>query len=488
MKNYLFIILSSFLIIPYLSADTLSNNAASKFVTSLIQDRNELSKFVEPEELEISNRLGIVYKGVDNKFLISNDIDSSLRRGINDKSLNFTYKIEKLDNNYSKLFFSIPSQKFTREYFFKDSYLISPPFYFGRNWVKEESKFFIFHLSNQALFNNYAEKRLDNFVESICKILKFSDEQIKKLEKNKIHYYLCKDGDEIKKLTGYNARGLYYLPYDYIITTFNCHYHEILHLLINYKIQHPSLYTLPLLQEGFAVTFGGRGGKEPDVILEMGAFLANNNFLNYNSLLSKKDFSQFDATMTYPFAGLYNKFLITELGLNKYLTLYKKYSGDESYVEKLKINPVELPPKDSWIKYLKNYSDSNSIKIEITGYNKFNEIDRRKNVFVISANPNYYLFQIKDTLLLTPPKKDNNYQSKLFHELFPYRQYQNEKYAIIADSDEVSVYNFYSNNLIAKYVRSFSSLNKKVKKRNGFYYFVIKKEIFGEPLDKLKPD
>ena len=482
MKSFLFLIISTLMIISNSSGDTFSNDSAAGFINALLKDRNNLNNFILPEELSISRRLGIEYTGVDNKCLISDDIDSSLREEINSKKLSFTYKLEKLNDDYSKLFFSIPSRKFAKEYYFKDSYLISPPYYFAGNWKKEESKFFIFHISAPSLFNQYAERRLDNFVDKICKVLGLSDDQVKKLEENKIHYYLCRDGNEIKKLTGYDARGLYYLPYDYIITTFNCHYHEILHLLMNYKLGKIPLYTLPLLQEGFAVAFGGRGGKEPDVILEMGAFLANNNFLGYNSILNKKDFNQYDATMTYPLAGLYNKFLIKALGINKYITLYKKYSGNKSNIEKLKIDPVDLPSAEKWEYYLKNYLNNNSIKIEIPVTHEFKEIEKRKNNFIVSEDSEYYLFQIRDTLFLSPSQKLNNYQSKLFHEIFPENLYQSEKYAIIADSNEVSVYNFYSNNLVAKYVRSFTPSNEKVKLNNNFYQFAIKKEIFEKSL------
>ncbi|MFZ0453445.1 MAG: hypothetical protein WAM24_06800, partial [Ignavibacteriaceae bacterium] len=427
----------------------------------------------------------IEYSGIDNKCLISNDIAPSLRKKISNKELSFTYKIEKLNDDYTKLIFSIPSTKFVREFYFKGSYLVSSPFYFGRKWLKEESKFFIFHISNPLLFNHYAEEKLDNFVDKICNVLKLSNDRVEKLKDNKIHYYLCSDTGEIKSFTGYEARGLYYLPYDYIISTFNCHYHEILHLLINYKLKTLSLYTLPLLQEGFAVAFGGRGGKEPDVILEMGAFLATSNFLNYNFLLDKQDFNHYDATMTYPLAGLYNKFLIDKLGIDKYINLYKKYSGTETKIEKLKIIPDDLPPAEEWGHYLKNYSDSNSIKTGIPVSKTFKEIGKVKNIFTISENQSYYLFLIKDTLLLSPAETMNNYRSKLFHELLPDKIYNGEEYAVIADSNEISVYNFYSNNLIAKYVRSFTWLNKKVPHINNLYQFLIEKNIFDKPLNEM---
>jgi len=445
-----------------------------------------LHKFVLPEEFKLSKRLGISYTGLDNKFLISNDIDTFIRKEINENNLKFTYKIENLDSNYSKIIFTVPSKNFSREYYFKDSSLISQPYYYARNWKQIKSKFFIFHASDPGLFNGYSENKLDNFVENILIILKCSDKQINKLKENKINYYLCKDDNEIKMLTNYDARGLYYLPYDYIITTYNCHYHEILHLLINYKLQTIPLYTLPLLQEGFAVAFGGRGGKEPDVILEMGSFLEKNNFLDYNSLLSKQDFFQADVSLSYPAAGLYNKFLLSELGIDKYLILYRKYSGVETEIDNFIISLNDLPPENKWKSFLNNYSDSNAIKININGSANYKEIAENKSHFIISENSDYYRFQIKDTLLVSANKKINNYKSKLFGELYPGKKYQFEKYAIIADSNEVSVYNLYSNNLIAKYVRSFSSQNKKVSRINNLHQFLIRKKIFDESLGELK--
>ena len=117
------------MIISNSSGDTFSNDSAAGFINALLKDRNNLNNFILPEELSISRRLGIEYTGVDNKCLISNDIDSSLREEINSKKLSFTYKLEKLNDDYSKLFFSIPSRKIIKEYYFKDSYLISPPYY-----------------------------------------------------------------------------------------------------------------------------------------------------------------------------------------------------------------------------------------------------------------------------------------------------------------------------------------------------------------------
>ncbi len=256
-------------------------------------------------------------------------------------------------------------------------------------------------------------------------------------------------------------------------------------LLINFKLQNLYLYTLPFLQEGFAVAFGGRGGKEPGVILNMGLFLAKSGMLDYSSLLNKDDFYQNDITMSYPVSGLYNKFLIDKTGIEKYLSLYRKYSTIEYKINSLSIDTSELPSEKEWKNFVNTYSDSSII---ISQFNRSEYMPLKSNhySYKISANNKYYLFEIKDTLFLSLKDALKGYNSNLFHELFPVKNYTGEKYAVIADSNEISVYNFYSNNLIAKYVRGFSLSQQPVNFENGFYNFLLSKKLFDKPIDELK--
>lgn len=467
-----------------LFGQTLSNSTARDFINSLLVKRDILNKFILPEELTLSKRLGISYKDNDIKYLISNDIDSAAREEIIKNKYTFTYSIDSLPENFSLLRINIPKLNLTREYFFEDDYLISKPYYCSRKWKTITSQYFVFHISDSSLFNSYSFTRLDNFVSHISDLLDYSKEQVENLKKNKIHYFLCKDDEEIQQLTGYSARGLYYIPYDYIVTTYNCHYHELLHLLINYKLQNLYLYTLPFLQEGFAVAYGGRGGKEPPVILNTGLFLVKSGMIDYSSLLNKNDFYQYDVTMSYPVSGLYNKFLIDEIGIDKYLNLYRKYSTIEDKINGLSIDLSEIPSEGAWQNFVNSYSDS-SLIISEPDTEKFKMVFQKKN-YKISSNDKYYSFKIKDTLFLFSKNLSNEYNSKLFHELFPLKNYTGEKYTVIADSNEVSVYNFYSNNLIAKYVRGFSVTQQPVKFENGFFNFLLSKRLFDEQIEELK--
>ena len=482
-KNVLRVSLLMMLLGIQIMANNLLDSTATKFIKYLILGKDEIKSIILPEELEMSNRLGINYIGVKNKSLISKDLDSLTLAEIKNGSVKYEYNVESLTDDYSKVVFSVPSKKIIREYFFKDDYMISTPRYYSRNWELLESEYFVFHISDPAIFNNYCIYKLDNFINEAADILQFNRDEIINLKKNKIHYFLCKDDDEIKLLTGYAARGLYYIPYDYIITTFNCHYHELLHLLINYKLKKLPLFTLPVFQEGFAVAFGGRGGKEPGVILETGLFLVNSGFLDYTSLLDKSGFMQNDQSMSYPVSGLYNKFLVNEIGIKKYLSLYVKYSGSESYVDNIKVDSNDLPGVNGWNKYFQDYNDKSLIKIDYKSSDFDSTVIVKGNSFAVIENPEYLLFRLKDTLFISTKNQFRNYKSKMFKELFPNKIYNSEKYVIIADSNEVSVYNLFSNNLLAKYVKGLSIKNIPVARKDGFYIFKVRKEVFDEQLN-----
>ena len=126
--------------------------------------------------------------------------------------------------------------------------------------------------------------------------------------------------------------------------------------------------------------------------------------------------------------------------------------------------------------------NAGSIKTNIEAASAFKPLLEKKDNCSIRENNDYYLFKVKDTAFIKTQEKPSNYISKLFAELFPGRKYNHEKYVIIADSNEVSLYNFFSNNLLAKFVSSFTLDQRKVHKENGYYVFAVKKALFDEPL------
>jgi len=272
------------------------------------------------------------------------------------------------------------------------------------------------------------------------------------------------------------------LAYDYLITTFNCHYHELLHLLINYKLKNLPLYTHPFLQEGFAVALGGRGGKEPEVILNLGCFLEKSGFPSYKDLLNSNNYKSNDASMSYPLSGLYNDFLLKEISIEKYLKLYLKFSSSNNITST--ISTSDLPAEEDWLNFLNEYPDNERIKLDFD--KNYLEKSVEHPAFTISRQDDYYLFSTMENLLFSDSDNDGKYQSKIFNELFPNSIYNGEKYLLRVNDTEIDVYNLYTNNLIANYASGFTINMKPVPKENGYYKFLLNKDLFDEDLTDLQ--
>jgi len=481
---YLRFIVAALLLIQ-LSSPVPARDRAESFIQALIAN-NDLQEFVDQSELEISGRLGIQYEGVDNKFLISYGIEDSIKNGINRGEIDYAIDVSDLEGVYSKAILSVPELSYQKEFHFKDQRYISPISYYARDWKRIDSKHFRFLISDTTLFNSYCIDNLERYLLKIAALLNFGDRELKELETRKIYYLLCKDEEEIELITGFQTRGMYNLAYDFVITTFNAHYHELLHLLMNFKLQRLPLYTHPFFQEGFAVAFGGRGGKEPDVILSLGSFLYNSKMLDYSSLLSRRGFYQVNVSLSYPVSGLYSEFLVEQIGIEKYLKLYRKYSGTADEVERMKTDENELPERAAWHEFIHDYSQKKPVDFrdsEIQAQMIYDGASAR-----ISEDSLYYYFNLRDTLLVGADRSFREYQSKKFHNVFKNEEYQGEKYLILANANEISIYNLFTNNLIANYVSSFSESHAPVPSENESYYFRVRKYVFDAELKSILID
>ena len=448
----------------------LSRETAERFCHALITHSPELQKYILPEELSRCNRLGITYEGNPFKFLISNDIDSTLCNVLFANPNNYSLHITPLEDDYYSLTIEIPAKGESREYFFKDSLLVSKPYYYARNWKILHGTYFDMYISDTTLIHSAAIKELDAFVESTAVALNYSKDDLRQLKENRIMYYLCRNDTEIKQLTGFVTRGMYLIPYDYVISTYSCHLHELAHLLINYKIRHLKLFTRPFLQEGFAVAVGGRGGLDARVVLNSGLYLQKSGFLDFTEILSSRAFLAQDASVTYPGSGLYVKFLLSR-GADSFLNLYKKYSYNGS-LDDCEIDTSALPSRAELQTYLASYPENCGITLGGTpGKNA-------KRVFAEDGNevyesPEGAFYRVRDTLMIHEKNPPHNYRSKLFEQIFPARKYAGEHFAVCASDNEISVYDFYTNNLVRQYSAGFSLNPQKVPKNNGTYEFGI---------------
>jgi hypothetical protein len=300
------------------------------------------------------------------------------------------------------------------------------------------------------------------------------------LREKKIYYYLCKDEDEIMRLTGFRARGMANLAYDAVITTYNYHVHELLHLLINYKMRQLPLYTHSFLQEGFAVAFGGRGGLGPNSLLLAGKFLFESQSVDLPTLLDGGSFSQLDASLSYSSAGLYNKFLLEKLGLKSYLQLYRTHSAISASAASRGISPEELPDSSVWNSWIASGAGRNPITLDtITSSSK--RIYETDSISIAEDTSGFY-FRIADVAVLPAKEYFHSYRSTTFQELVPGGTYHGEKYLIRASADDISIYNLFINTLICSYAASLSLPPTQVHRSGGSYSFRVRKDIFDTPL------
>ncbi len=441
------------------------------FIDALISNNDSLENFVEKDELLLSQNLGITYKNIKHKFLIGNDIPDSLRSKLQSRQTAINKNIYRLDETFSFLEIEVPDYNFLRKYYFKNNKLISSEKYHSEKWKVLESRYFIFHISDENLTNPYAIEMLDTVLADFISKLNISRD---KLNGKKIHYFLCRDENEIEILTGYKSRGMCNLAYDYIISTYNNHYHELIHLLINLKLKEANLFVHPLLQEGFAVYLGGRGGIAPITLMNAGSFMLKTKFVNIKDFFSRNGFIKEDPSVSYPVAGLYTMFLFSKLKLDDYINLYKENSFDNPEMNS-DWQFVPIMPEESWDAFLTDYYNKYPVEnsLEPDGdFNSANIIYNDKGVEISFRNGSYHIladtdFLIKDTVNV------GSYVSNKFKEFYPQSVYDKEHYLVKVSIGEISVYDLFINTLILQYSYGFDPLNRNIKQVNGKYSFCI---------------
>ena len=471
------------MIIPSAFADSSVETLQNYFNAVFEENWPEAENFWLPGQIAQSKQLGIIYTGLPLK------ID-----GASPVILNFEY----LKDNQDWIKIGEPSQTdsiitipitvtFPQDTLYYDYLLleqgdeyqiISPMFAHTSDWEVLDTKYFRIHYTDHTKINQYALDKLDEFVDSTGKLLKISDNKLANLEKNKIDYYLCSE-NQFKSLTGYIAQGISNLQFDAIISQQLCHFHEISHMLVNYSFDSIPLYTLPILQEGIAVHLGGRWGKAPAVVKMLAPVMIENGICTLDTLLTWQGFNQDIgmADISYPIAGVLVETLIAEMGMDKFLDLYAGLSGSNDKIQSITktdlISTIEnksgmiwniltnsfnihladnkyaniFPGKDDSYNYLVS-GPNNSISYYINS-NPFLGIGAYVIDYLSNQNTGFIFFRDKKF------KPDTIYKSWMFVEQCPGRNYTGQIYGLKFDQNEVGLYNYLTNQLIAKYINSF---------------------------------
>lgn len=474
------------LILIFLAPSIFSQNITAEFFDALIHNKPNLTNFINKKELEYSDRLGIEYDNVKNKILIGYELPEDIVSGIISGKYKYEIKNQFLSNTYTEVTFIVPDINYSRKYYFSEDFVTNGTYHSGF-WEKQESKYFTFRIEEPKYFNDYCIKRLDQFVDMIADTLGFTIAERRILEKEKIGYIFCKDEASVEKITGFKAKGMAMLGTDEVVTSYQTHFHEVAHILINYKLKNLGLYTLPFFMEGFAVAVGGRGGMAPRVVTDLGYYLEKSGILKYDSIITNDGFYANDASMSYAVAGLYNSFLLSELGGVKYLELYRKVNGDLEFVKSLYSSQLNLPEVATFDYYLTKYNDDRLMYAdEKDTTTLWIKIIGSGGDFIKSGNYIKFFILNKYFVGFSGIETSKDYVSRKYLELRNTNHYNGMKYSIIADNESVSIYDLFNDELIYSFIKGLSTYTNSIPNKDGYYYFFIKSELFGNDFNSAR--
>ncbi len=463
-----------------------------------------------PEAITASRRLEISYKDVPAKFDCTSILVQKLKDIRSKAARVIVGKAEEFDGYYKipvTLIYS--ANKETYDYFvvpYFGKWLIADrPYIFARSWPVLGTKYVDLHIGDSTRVNDFALKSLDNFIEQTAHKLGITDDELARLKSQRIEYYLC-GKNQIDSLTGYVTEGMYDLPLDYVYSQHLPHFHELVHLLVNYRLQNLPLYTLPIAQEGLAVALGGRWGKAPDVVLQLGDILIENGFVDVNTLITYDGFytGAGSTDMSYPVAGLLMDMVVSEYGMDKTLKLYRAVSGSQKQVGAIDTDDFtknEVPNAlgvsyddmmSRFDKYRTKYRLYGIVPGSIDSNGK-NDLDFKGREWKLSladgTNKYGVSFRGPDNMVCTILLTDENntvektYKSWLFAEQNPDGEYNGERYGIVFSGEEAGFYDYYLNCLMAKYVYGFTPDSSYVSEDGSTVTFTFEKGLLDKPID-----
>jgi len=456
---------------------------------------------------ERSSRFGIQYDNIPLKIDCSSPIIINL-----DKMRNYLQPPVKniIHLNpvyYSKLEYSnVVDNKLIKYYYYayhqgKNSALIYHQDYYARDWPVKETKYFRihYHPNIEAYINPIALEEADRFIEQMADSLELSPKDLQLFQDKKIEYYYCDDDQTVKEITGHLTKGTFDLPSNDIISAFFPHYHELVHFLINYKLHKLPLYTLPIIQEGIAVYYGGRWGKTPSVLMALGGFLYNEKIIQIDSILPMNAFDNNNGSdIAYPVSGLFTAYLLHNMNLNDYLKLYLNLSGNFTDLvnmpdSAIKATILEATGGTSWDKFIADFDNFVDKKLKeqtniLPGKIKQGQSIIKNTNYNLTENNNWVALIYKssnDTSSLAgnilfglnpqlKGMKSSLFQSQ-YKDSIPFDGY---RYGIRFDKNEAGLYDYATNTLLAKYIWSITPSEDYYNKPEKTITFKIKKAVF----------
>jgi len=452
-------------------AGALEPERAGLFLRSLASGGAGMDSLVEPGELALAERLGIRYTDQTVKCLIGASLDPQVAEAVRTAGVLPGHRIVDLGEGFSRL--ELDSGPAGRGWWFRGGWMISPVTYFTRGWKAVETRH-LRVLSADSLKAVRTADLLERFTLDILDRLEAPDSVRLRLERGKLLYVLCRDEDEFERITGWRARGVCLLAWDCVVSVWPCHYHELVHELINLRLGELASDTHPFFLEGLAVGLGGRGGQEVRPILDLAAYLIDSGLLDYMELLDRDGFAEQDASLSYPVAGLYNRFLLEHLGAARYIDLYRAFNVPSGSPGWRKAIPREdLPPEHAWREYLSGRVQFEGLSLE--GPPAASEPLASGEGWAVWETEEGYAFSLSDSLSISLPQPWESRHPRFSHET-PAGM-SGSSYLLTADSEEIRLVNRVNGNLSANFVSSLSLEKKRVPQRGDRLQFRLSRTL-----------
>lgn len=353
------------------------------------------------------------------------------------------------------------------------SWLITSQDYYAREWPIEESRYFRFHINPDRAthFNSIAAESLDEFVENVAEKISISSERLNLLSEMKIDYYLCDGEDEVERFSGKRESGVYEPASDAIISYIIPHYHEVAHLLINFRLQRLPLFTIPLIQKGLATYLGGRWQRSPGIVFDFGKYILKYNVVEIDSILTFNDFAHPEGgDIIIPVSACLIEYLYTVLGEEKFFQLYIALSGDLEFVTAISSDEVKAKITESfgqgWPELKNDFVQFVNSSGPHHGLLRPGDIETDKiiineNGLKISTSDKWLKIEYQTSKGVTPDinilfdrvTPMENKTSMLFNEQYRDKEkYDGYRYGIRLDRNEIGLYDYATNRIKAKFI------------------------------------
>lgn len=416
-------------------------------------NQTELSdSLIDHDYLLKCQRLNIQYKDYPQKALIGTQIPPNFIEAYKKDDLMRIFS--QWDDHYTKIILDIDPNT-TKDIYFKDTKFISTDEYFKSTFYQEESTYFRFFYSDSSRINQESKAFLDNELEKMIVMFSFAltDEKINLLKKNKIDYIICKDMDEMKEITGFETNGIALLNDDTVVSIDPSHFHEVVHIMMNFLVSPNYLYTHQLLQEGVAVALGGRSGRSAQVMKETGVSLFNLGYITPDLFLNHVDFAETDPSISYSAGSVMVDYLIKERGAQEFLNMYQRYSCSQDQLSQMLIQKSSFN-LNAFSRYMKQHkviipvNEAHDQLIINTPDFQVYQVNDHKDFFYVIMNSGYF----SSTQLDLEPI----YQSRIWKEHLIQYPYQYQKYFLSIDENDIKLYDLHLDRLICSISNGFS--------------------------------